>query len=115
MLRLVSLGCTFAALVSRSLPALSPSVAVPGLPSPELDDAPSAPGSLLPTQCAFPYFAHGHPWLPPVPDMASSPWVRTGSCCTWVGALHSIVPRLCWIRKGVAGTGALFSPILVVL
>lgn len=31
VLRLISLGCTFAALVSRSFPALSPSVAVPGL------------------------------------------------------------------------------------
>lgn len=40
--------------------------------------APSAPGSLQSAQCAFPDFAHAHPWLSPVPDRVSSPWERTG-------------------------------------
>lgn len=52
---LVFPSCTLAPLVSRSLPAVRPSACCwwarhsPVLPSPELADAPSAPGSLLPT------------------------------------------------------------------
>lgn len=64
---LVFLSCTIAVLVSRSLPAVRPSAACswwarrsPVLPSPELTDAPSAPGSLLPMQRGFICLAYSH-------------------------------------------------------
>lgn len=67
---------------------------------PQLDDAPFTPGLLLPTQCVFPYFAHAHPWLSSVPDTASSPWERTGSC------LPGLEP--CSIVPDSAGSGKVF-------
>lgn len=74
VLWLVFFGYTFTALVNRSLPALSPSVArcwqarhSPAL----LSHAPSAPGSLfLSLRHGFTYLAYGHPQVSSLPNVA---------------------------------------------
>lgn len=99
----------FAALVSRSLPAPSPSVAV----LLHRLQARSSQHSVL--------FLTLHMLIPGSP-LSLTGFHLPGKGLDWLllyqgwgPALHSIVPRLPWIRKDVAGTGALFSSMLVVL